>query len=68
LDEYFEENLNNIDFYGFKVLQLKQEKDTAWQKAYKDLAKTFGDFMIQNKSTVTVWSGSNDNALDFFNA
>lgn len=29
-DEWKEEALNAINFYGFKVLQLKQDNDTAW--------------------------------------
>ena len=29
-EEWQEETLNTINFYGFKVLQLKQDKDTAW--------------------------------------
>lgn len=57
-----------IDFYGFKVLQLKKELDSAWQKAYKDLAKTFVDFIIENKDTATVWKGSNSDAEEVFNS
>ena len=56
-----------MDFYGFKVLQLKQENDTVWQKAYKDLAKTFSDFILANQAEVTKWAGS-ANAEEFFNA
>ena len=29
-EEWQEETLNAINFYGFKVLQLKQEADTLW--------------------------------------
>jgi hypothetical protein len=29
-EEWQEETINTINFYGFKVLQLKQDKDTAW--------------------------------------
>lgn len=37
-DEWKDEALNAINFYGFKVLQLKQDLDTTWQKAYIALA------------------------------
>ena len=66
--EYLEENLKNIDFYGFKVLQLKQEKDSAWQKAYRDLARVFVEFMVANEDKLTVWTGSNPAAEQFFEA
>jgi hypothetical protein len=48
IQEYVDESLANIDFYGNKVLQLKQEKDTAWQHAYKALVKAFAEFIISN--------------------
>ena len=37
-DEYKDEAINAINYYGFKVLQLKQEPDTNWQKSYIALA------------------------------
>ena len=64
-DEWKEEAINAINFYGFKVLQLKQDNDTAWQKAYIALAKAFLDFLDSNKETVTSWSGQSTVA-DFF--
>jgi hypothetical protein len=44
-DEWKEEAINSINFYGFKVLQLKQDPDTNWQKAYIALARAFVDFL-----------------------
>ena len=46
--EAVEENFGNIPFYGNKVLQLKQEKDTAWYKAYLEICKSFKEFMSEN--------------------
>lgn len=56
-DEWKEEAINAINFYGFKVLQLKQEPDSSWQKAYIALAKAFLDYLESNKETVTAYSG-----------
>ena len=44
---------------------MKQDKDTAWYKAYKDLAKTFTEFVISNQTTINQWKGA-QNAEDFF--
>ena len=52
------ESLANIDFYGNKVLMLKQEKDTAWYKAYKDIAKAFKEFIVKNAHDIMEWTGS----------
>lgn len=56
-DEWKEEVANAINFYGFKVLQLKQDADTAWQKAYIAVAKAFIDFVEDNKEA-TEWAGT----------
>lgn len=64
-EEWQEESMNSINFYGFKVLQLKQEADSAWQKAYNALAKAFIDFIAGNKEDATKWNGTNATA-DFF--
>lgn len=61
------ENLSNIDFYGNKVLQMKQEKDTAWYKAYKDLAAAFTHFILKNEVGTEEWKGK-QGAEDFFGA
>ena len=37
-EEWTQEVLNAINFYGFKVMQLKQDLDTNWQKAYIAIA------------------------------
>lgn len=68
VEEYLPETLSGIDFYGFKVLQLKQEKDTAWMKAYKDIAQAFVKFIKDNKEDVTAWKGKQPNAVEFFNS
>ena len=56
-EEWKEEAINAINFYGFKVIQLKQDLDTAWQRAYIALAKAFVDYLESNKETVQSWSG-----------
>ena len=56
-DEWKDEALNAINFYGFKVLQLKQEPDTNWQKAYTALANAFLNFVYSNKDEVHEWKG-----------
>lgn len=56
-DEWKEEALNAINFYGFKVLQLKQENDTNWQKAYTALARAFVEYLQSNKDDVHQWAG-----------
>eukprot|EP00347_Sterkiella_histriomuscorum_P014950 403358884 len=66
IKDTLEELLKQIDFYGFKVLQLKQENDTVWYKAYKDLAKTFVDFIADRADKAVQWTGSNDNAEEVF--
>jgi hypothetical protein len=66
-DEWKDETLNAINFYGFKVLQLKQEPDTNWQKAYIDLAKSFLGFVFSNKDDVLQWKGQ-ASAAEFFPA
>jgi hypothetical protein len=66
LDEGWEEEaINAINFYGFKVLQLKQDKDTAWQKAYIAVAKALVEFVASNKDVIQEWSGQ-ATATDFF--
>jgi hypothetical protein len=56
-----EENLKNIDFYGFKVLQLKKDPDTAWQKAYKGLAQAFTELIADAAdNNLLIWKGSQD--------
>ena len=61
-----DETFTNIAFYGNKVLTLKQENDTKWYNAYRDIAKAFKDFIIENdKSGELEWKGS-QNATDFF--
>ncbi len=53
------EGLSNIDFYGNKVLQLKQDADTDWYKSYKDLCAAFKKYVIQNKDEgLLEWKGS----------
>ena len=57
--EIMEENLKQIDFYGFKVLQLKKDPDTAWQRAYKSLAQSFTEFIIDAAENNTLtWKGT----------
>jgi hypothetical protein len=55
--EFMPETLANIDFNGNKVLQLKQDKDTAWYKSYKDLASAFTNFIVEHREDVTEWKG-----------
>jgi hypothetical protein len=43
---------------------MKQEKDTAWMRAYKDVAKTFSDFMVSNRDTLS-WTGTKDAGESF---
>ena len=62
--EVLEENFGNIAFYGNRVLQLKQDIDTAWYKSYIDLAKQFKEFMIENHLQLQ-WKGALK-AEDFF--
>jgi adenylyl cyclase-associated protein len=64
-EEWQEETINTINFYGFKVLQLKQDPDTAWQKAYIALARAFIDFVINNKDEIGDWKGQGDAAAFF---
>jgi len=54
--------INAINFYGFKVLQLKQDKDTAWQKAYIAIARSLVDFVVNNKDEIGDWKGAADAA------
>lgn len=61
-EEWQEETINAINFYGFKVLQLKQDKDTAWQKAYVAIARAFVDFVVNNKDEVGEWKGASEAA------
>jgi len=56
-DEWKDEALNAINFYGYKVLQLKQDPDTAWQKAYTSIASTFLNFVFDNKDDIHEWKG-----------
>jgi hypothetical protein len=54
-DEWKDEAINAINYFGFKVLQLKQEPDTNWQKAYTALASSLLNFVYANKDEVTEW-------------
>ena len=56
-DEWKDEAINAINFYGFKVLQMKQDPDTAWQKAYIALARAFVEYLQSNKDEVSSWNG-----------
>lgn len=47
-DDYLDENVPNIDFYGNKVLQLKQEPHTKWYKAYKATILALSDYVRTN--------------------
>ena len=59
-EEWQEETINTINFYGFKVLQLKQDKDSAWQKAYVAIARAFVDFVVNHNDEVGEWKGAAD--------
>jgi len=65
LEETVTESLKNIDFYGNKVLQLKQDKDTAWYKSLKAIAAAFTQFVLDNMLSEDPWTG-NLKAEDFF--
>lgn len=57
MDELMNENLKNIDFYGNKVLQLKQDKDSNWYKSYKNVAAAFTQFILEHEVGVEEWKG-----------
>ncbi len=46
---------------------MKQEKDTAWYRSYKDLAAAFTNFIIDNEVGQEEWKGA-QKAEDFFGA
>ncbi len=69
MKEYLEENLKNIDFYGFKVLQLKKDPDSAWYKAYKAVATAFSELISDaSEQGQLAWKGSNADAEGVFNS
>jgi adenylyl cyclase-associated protein len=57
--------MNAINFYGFKVLQLKKDPDTTWHKAYTTLMRAFLAYLDSNKDALTSYSGQ-DSSENFF--
>lgn len=62
LKEYLDENVPAIDFYGNKVLMLKQEPHTKWFKAFKAIVQALGKWVRMNKVELGQWKGSEDAA------
>jgi len=65
LEETINESLKNIDFYGFKVLQLKQEPDANWYKSLRAISEAFTKFVLDNFQSESPWTG-HLKAEDFF--
>lgn len=57
-DDYLDENVPNIDFYGNKVLQLKQEPHTKWYKAYKGVILALSDYVRTHSVELISWKGT----------
>ena len=58
IKEWGEELVNQVTFYGNKVVNMGKEKDTAWFEAYKELVKTVIDFIVPKNETICDWTGS----------
>ncbi len=41
---------------------MKQDKDTAWQKAYVAIARAFVDFVVNHNDELGDWKGAGDAA------
>lgn len=60
--------LDQVRFYGNKVLQASKEKDTAWYEAYLDMISTAINFIVQRNENICDWTGKADaaEAVAFF--
>lgn len=68
LREWGTGTLDQVRFYGNKVLQMAKEKDTAWYEAYLDLISSSIGFVVERAEHIADWTGKADGAVEFFNS
>lgn len=58
--------LDQVRFYGNKVLAMGREKDTKWFEAYLDLMQSAIDFIVKRAESICDWTGKAEGAQAFF--
>jgi hypothetical protein len=49
LVDTIKDTVDQISFYGNKILKADKENDTTWYNAYKELANAIKDFLIEER-------------------
>ena len=60
--------MDQVRFYGNKVLAMSRDKDTAWYEAYLDFITSAVNFISQRAETIILWKGKSEGAAEFFNS
>ena len=68
LVNHCDEILDQVSFYGNKVMQTGKDPDFKWYKAYSDLVKGISDFLKERKEFICEWTGKEDGADAFYNS
>mmetsp|Transcript_16330 Transcript_16330/g.28607 ORF Transcript_16330/g.28607 Transcript_16330/m.28607 type:complete len:498 (-) Transcript_16330:66-1559(-) len=60
--------LETFDFHAIKVMQKKNEKETAWIKAVKEMLKELKDWCNENCKLGVTWNAQGKDAVEYFSA
>eukprot|EP00928_Gymnodinium_smaydae_P081213 TRINITY_DN64769_c0_g1_i1.p1 TRINITY_DN64769_c0_g1~~TRINITY_DN64769_c0_g1_i1.p1 ORF type:complete len:499 (-),score=141.06 TRINITY_DN64769_c0_g1_i1:140-1636(-) len=60
--------LESMDFHAMKVMQKKNDKETAWIKLLKAFVKDFQDFCNENCKLGVTWNAGGEDAATYFAA
>ncbi len=55
--DMMKEYVDQVTFYGNRVLKLDKQLDTAWYDSYKKLYLAHYNFVVERYETISEWTG-----------